>query len=348
MVPAAASRRAHATASMVAVALLLTFVSPAQGAKTNSPSQLFAQALAQVSAILAPPTNQAPRTFTTALKVIKAQGLPKETEGRQLDLAFQAPDHVRFSLTLDRQSYTACRDEQELWVYAPGKKFGLIGSPEKALFSTAPEIKDQKPLGPLKLPIPAEQLALLPFLIEVKALPDESVGATPCRVLTATAKPEAVDALKLPQGTLQLWLRASDLLPLRLAYREGKGTDVEVELANPQFEEAWPAERWKLKADAGGKISTVARSHLTRFLNVAISMLGEKIPTLGPATGERRLVAREGNGRLEVGRWHTCAGPERHAGGNGPPARRAHEEGHPPTGGPYPVRSGRRHLVRGR
>jgi outer membrane lipoprotein-sorting protein len=201
---------------------------------------------------------------------------------------------------LDRQNYVICRDAQEVWVYAPGKKFGLIGSPDKALFSTAPEVKEPKPLGPLKLPIPAEQLALLPFLTEVKALPDESVGATPCRVLTATAKPEAVDALKLPQGTLQLWLRQSDLLPLRLAYREGKGTDLQVELVNPQFAEAWPAERWKLKADAGDKVETVARSHLTRFMNVAVSMLGEKIPTLGPATGDRRIVAREGNGRLEV------------------------------------------------
>jgi len=300
MIPAAPSRLARATAGIVVLALLLTFVSPAQEAKTNSPSQLFAQALAQVSAIFAPPTNQAPRTFTTTVKVLKAEGLPKETEGRQLDLAFQAPEHARFSLTLDRQSYTACRDEQELWVYAPGKKFGLIGSPDKAPFATAPDAKDTKALGPLTLPIPAEQLALLPFFTDVKALPDETVADTRCRVLQATPKPEAIDALKLPRGTLQLWIRESDSFPLRLAYRQGTGTDVQVEFHNPQFVEAWPAERWKLRAGAGDKIETVARSHLTRFLNVAITMLGERIPTLGPVTGERRIVAREGNGRLEV------------------------------------------------
>jgi hypothetical protein len=99
---------------------------------------------------------------------------------------------------------------------------------------------------------------------------------------------------------LQLWLRESDSFPLRLAYREGKGTDVELELVNPQFQPAWPADRWKLKAGADDKVETVARSHLTRFLTVAIGMLNEKIPTLGPATGERRVVAREGSGRLEV------------------------------------------------
>jgi hypothetical protein len=74
-----------------------------------------------------------------------------------------------------------------VWVYAPGNKFGLIGSPDKAPFSTAPDGKDTKPLGPLKLPIPAEQLTVLPLLTDVKALPSESVAATPCRVLQATA-----------------------------------------------------------------------------------------------------------------------------------------------------------------
>ncbi|MGO8930042.1 MAG: C45 family autoproteolytic acyltransferase/hydolase [Limisphaerales bacterium] len=284
----------------VAGALLLPRIAPAQETQTNSPAQLFSQALTQLVAILAPPTNQAPHTFTTTVKVIKAEGLPKEAEGRELDLAFQAPDHIRLAINWDRQSYVAARDGQEVWVYAPGKRFGLIGSPDKAPFSTKPDVKDTKPLGPLRLPIPAAQLALLPFLSDVTALPGESVASTQCRVLQATPKPEAIDALKLPQGTLQLWIRESDSFPLRLAYREAKGTDVQLELVNPQFQEEWPAAQWKLKAGAEDKIQTVARSHVTRFLNVAVAMMGEKVPPLGPATGERRIVAREGNGRLEV------------------------------------------------
>src|SRR5208282_114710 len=172
----------------VAVALLLPRIAPAQATPTNSPAQLFSQALAQLVAILAPPTNQPPRTFTTTVKLVKAEGLPKEAEGQELDLAFQAPDHIRLAAKWDRQSYVAARDGQEVWIYAPAKKFGLIGSPDKAPFATEPTLKDTKPLGPLKLPIPAEQLALLPFLTDLKALPDESVASTPCRVLQATPK----------------------------------------------------------------------------------------------------------------------------------------------------------------
>ena len=73
-------------------------------------------------AIVAPPTNQPLRTFTTTVKLIKAEGLPKEAEGQELDLAFQAPDHLRLAVKWDRQSYIAARDGQEVWVYAAGEK----------------------------------------------------------------------------------------------------------------------------------------------------------------------------------------------------------------------------------
>src|ERR1039458_99301 len=73
-------------AGLIAAALLLPPVSSAQEVQNNSPSQLFARALTQLVAIVQPPTNQAPRTFTTTVKVIKADGLPKEVEGREFDL----------------------------------------------------------------------------------------------------------------------------------------------------------------------------------------------------------------------------------------------------------------------
>lgn len=171
--------RPRAAAGLIVAALLLPGIVSSQETQTNSPPQLFAQALTRLVAIVQPPSNQAARTFTTTLKVNKADGLPKEFEGRELDLAYQGPDRLRIGANWDRQSYVACRDGQEVWVYAPGKKFGLIGSPDQAPFSTAPAGKDPKPLGPLKLPIPAEQLALLPFLTDVKVLPGESVAATP-------------------------------------------------------------------------------------------------------------------------------------------------------------------------
>jgi hypothetical protein len=285
---------------MLVAALVLPRIAAARQAETNSPTQVFAGALARLVAIFQPPTNAPSRTFTATLKILKADGVSEELAGHEFEVAIQAPDHLRLSTEWSHQSYIAGRDGEDLWVHVPGKKFGLIGSPNVARFSASPASRDTAPLGPLKLPLPAEQLMLLPLLTELEALPNETVGGAVCRVLKATPKPEAARALKLPRGTFQFWIRESDFLPMRLTYQENNGADVSIELAHPLFSDSVPVTKWKLQPGEGDTIQSVARSHLTRCLNMAIGTLGEKVPTLGPATGERRIIAREGNGRLEM------------------------------------------------
>ena len=286
-------------ACFLAVSLLLPRISLAQDNSTNSPATFLVQAVNQLVAILEPPSDKPARTFTTTLKVVKAEGLPKEAAGREVELAFQAPEHLRIAAKVEEYNIVACRDGQELWVYAPAKKFGLLGSPDKAPFSTTPDAKDTTTMEPLKLPIPVEQLGLLPMFADIESLTGETVGTDKCRVLKITPKPEAIDALKIPKFTVKLWVRESDSMPVRFAANDGKNIDAQIDLINAKFQDAWPADKWKLKAGEGDKLQTVARSHLLRFMKVAMTMLNNKIPTLGPVTGEHRVVAREGNGRLE-------------------------------------------------
>ena len=286
-------------AGFLAISLLLPRISLAQDDSTNSPATFLVQAVNQLVAILEPPSDKPALTFTTTLKVVKAAGLPKEAAGREVELAFQAPEHLRIAAKVEEYNIVACRDGQELWVYAPAKKFGLLGSPDKAPFSTTPDAKDTTTMEPLKLPIPVEQLGLLPMFADIESLTGETVGTDKCRVLKITPKPEAIDALKIPKFTVKLWVRESDSMPVRFAANDGKNIDAQIDLINAKFQDAWPADKWKLKAGEGDKLQTVARSHLLRFMKVAMTMLNNKIPTLGPATGEHRVVAREGNGRLE-------------------------------------------------
>jgi hypothetical protein len=283
----------------LALALILPLRSPAQSPDTNSPAYLLTRAVTRVAQIFETPTNGAPRTFTARLKVMKADGLPKELVGREASVAVQSPDRLRVAIQWDGQDIVIGRAGQELWVHVPAKKFGLIGLPDVPPFATAPERKGSAKLGPIKLPVSSDQMVVLPFLMRTEALPDERIGGAPCRAFKATPTPEAIEAFKVPAATIQLAVRESDSIPLRIGYREGK-TDVQIEVIQPEFAAAWPAERWKLKAGTGDKVESVALSHLTRFLAVAPGMLGEKIPKLGPATGERRVVARDGNGRLEM------------------------------------------------
>ena len=299
LIRATRSVRSHVFIGGLLIPLLSEPSFLAHAATTNTPAKLFASALKNVVAIAEPPASAEARTFTATIKLVKSAGMPKELTFRKAELAFQSPDHLRLAVEGDRGSVVMGRNGQELWVHLPAKKFGLIGSPDTPLFSTS-SAKDETPLGPLKLGLPAEQLAILPLMMDFKTLPDASVGGTPCNVLTATIKPEAVETLKLPAGTFQLWLRESDAMPLRIAYRQPPSMDLTFEIVNPQFSRAQIPGEWKLKPNDGDRIESVARAHLTRFVSASIEMFGEKIPTLGPATGERRVVAREGEGRLEI------------------------------------------------
>ena len=281
------------------LALLLGLASPTPAATTNTPAQLFTRALKQVVAIVEPPAATEARTFTATLKLVKSAGVPNEIAFREAELALQSPGHLRLAVPGESGTVTMGRDGQEVWVHLPAKKFGLVGSPDAPLFAGS-AAKDSTPLGPLKLGLPPDLLTVLPLMMDFELLADAPVGGTSCNVLKATIKPEAVESFKVPAGTFQFWLRESDQLPLRIAYRQPPGMDLEVEIVNPRFVAPLAAAAWKLPAGPGDKIETVSRSHLTRFVSVSLTMLGEKIPTLGPVTGERRVVAREGAGRLEI------------------------------------------------
>jgi outer membrane lipoprotein-sorting protein len=277
--------------------LLLPTLTPAQ--ETNTPLQVFSGALARLVAIVQP-TNDSPPTLTAKIKVLRADGLPQDLLNQEMELSYQAPDHLRFAAQIDRQRLTVCRNGQEVWIHAPAKHFGLLGSPDVPRFASAPDRKDTPPLGPIKLPLPSEQLMLLPLLMDLEALPDEPVGGAKCRVIKVTPKPEAIRAFKLPRATYQIWVRETDSLLLRLAYRDAGGQEIQVQFVNPEFNTAFPAARWQLQPGQDDQVQKVARSHVTRFLSVAVGMLSDKVPPLGPPTGERRVLAREGQGRLEL------------------------------------------------
>lgn len=287
---------------LLLIAALLLAVSFARAQETRKPSsvELFGQALIKLAALVEPASGAPAQTLTTTLKISRADGLPNDLLGRELDFAWQAPNRLRLAADIGTERYSAGRDGESLWIHAPGKKFGVVGQPGIARFASAPDKLDDTKLGKWKLPLPREQLMLLPLLCKVEQGADEQIEGVTCRVLRATPQAETVEALKIPGGTLHLWVRTSDQMPARLGWSDGKKVFVTLDLRNLKQEAAWPAEKWTLPANAGDKVEKVALAHLVRFLQNAPSMLNNQIPTLGPVTGERRVVASHGAGRLEV------------------------------------------------
>ncbi len=272
----------------------------AQEIQKPTPVQLFGQALFKLAALVEPAPGAPAQTLASTLKISRADGLPKDLLGREVDFAWQAPDHLRLAADIGGERFAAGRNGESLWVYTPGKQFGVVAQPGLARFASAPDKLDDTRLGKWKLPLPREQLALLPLLCKVEQGADEELDGIACRVLRATPQPQAIEALKLPAGTLHLWMRTTDGLPARLGWSDGNKTFVTVDLKNLKQEAAWPDEKWKLPATAGDKVEHVALAHLVRFLQIAPSMLNNQVPSLGPVTGERRVVASHGAGRLEV------------------------------------------------
>ena len=270
-------------------------------AESTAPPASLATAWQHILSVMAPTAGSEPQTFSTTLKVISAKGLPKELAGREVQVAFQAPDRFRISAVVEGNTVSAGMSPSRLWFHSAQKKFGLIGSPEAPRFATEGAKPDGSALPALTVPGLREKLLLLPLVCTAETLPEEVVQGESCTVVRLTPRPEARQAMKLPEVSATFWLRASDAAPLRFAVTDGKGLDAAIELQDPRLESAWPDAAWALKAGEGDRIETVALSHLTRFLTVALTALNEKpAPELGPVTGERRLVARHGQGRLEV------------------------------------------------
>lgn len=269
-------------------------------AETPQPSDTVKGALTSIARLVEPPAGQPAKTFTATLRITKADGLPKEAVGATIQVAVQAPDRLGLVAKVKGDDYAACRDGQELWFHVPSKKFGVIGKNGVPRFAADPTSTDSVTMPPLKLPVTVDQLALPLMLASMESATDEEIDGVKCHVVKVSAPAAVTSLFKLPPAKVEMAVRSTDRLPARVRYADGK-VDVEVYVDKPALNEAWPAGHWKLHAREGDTIETTALSHLTKFLEMAPKFADNKIPTLGPAKGERALVKRSGKGRLE--RW---------------------------------------------
>jgi isopenicillin-N N-acyltransferase like protein len=200
---------------------------------------------------------------------------------------------------MEGRSVIVGRDGQKLWIWAPDRKFGVVGETGRPLFKGEPDKIDMSRLDPIELPIPAAQASLLPFLCDCTELPAETVDGVACRVVTAKLLPDARKMLKAGEFTLTVWIRDNDSLPARVAYQEKDGEPWTVAIHNPAFRTDVPDSTWSMPAPEGARIDHTALGHLKRFFPAIATVMNTTVPALGPAVGERALVATHGKGRLE-------------------------------------------------
>ncbi|HET6248893.1 MAG TPA: C45 family peptidase [Tepidisphaeraceae bacterium] len=296
----------HLTASvaiLIGMLALSSFSRSAQAQVTADPPSARQVLFSTIDAclnIIDPPAASEPKTFLVTIKVMQADGLPKQAAGASAQIAFQSPDHLHIVASVDGESYSAGRDGGELWTDEPSKHFALLGKPGVLRFANDPKSVDATVLAPFSVPLSRTQISLAALALNVELLPSQKIGEMRCEVLKISPGAAASELLHGQSGQVELWVRDGDHLPGRIICTDANKTRVQVDLTDAKFVQAWEADAWKLHPAAGDAVQTVAVSHLVKFLNLLPKMATEKCPTLPPATGDRRVVAVEGKGRLEM------------------------------------------------
>jgi hypothetical protein len=262
--------------------------------------QVLSAALNRAADLIEPPDRATPQTLQARFKVVRADNLPAEAAGAAGELAFQAPAHLRFEATVSGNSFTICRDNNEIWIDEPGKQFAVLGKNGIARFAAEPEAKDRTLLPPFSLPLSRWQIKTLLLGMEAQLLPSEELDGVRCQILRLNPRPIALDLLQIPPGQIDLWLRQDNGLPARFIYTDGIKTNLQVDIFDAKLVDPIAPKQWRLNAAPGEKVETVALSHLVDFLKVTPRIAMEKAPSLGPATGQRKVIATEGKGRLEM------------------------------------------------
>src|SRR5829696_8818754 len=159
----------------------------ARAEESLTPMAILAHTLSNIVEIVEPSGEAAARSFSTRLQFNKSEGIGEKYATSTVAVAVQAPDRLLISGTIGKDAFRLARNGQQLWAYVPGKRFAVVGEPGQPRFLSAPEKKDDAQLEPLRLPLPREQIALLPFLMDLKALTPEELRGNACHVLDARA-----------------------------------------------------------------------------------------------------------------------------------------------------------------
>jgi outer membrane lipoprotein-sorting protein len=287
---------------MVAFVLCAHAHAERQPATTSrpKPSQVLSDVIKRWTDLVEPPPGERATALQAKITVTKAKGLPHAAEGATLELTFQAPDHLRAEATCRGEAYAVGRDGQNLWLHEPGKKLAVMGSPDVPRFKRFPNERDAvEPVPPFALPVSRLKLAMLAMTVTPTLEAPTEINGVRCDVLKIVPKSATAALLGSADAQATLWLREDDRMPARIAFTDGAGVDVQFDFTDVSLNDSLPADTWKLAPAADDKVERVASAHLVRFLHVLPKLGQNDTPPLGPATGERRVVATEGDGRLE-------------------------------------------------
>jgi hypothetical protein len=186
--------------------------------------------------------------------------------GATADLALQYPDKLKLHAPFLGDEITLCRNGQELWAY-PGSKVEAWLKERTAGKKAASE-DSKKPLAPFELPIPDQELVLVPAIFRVKDVGTEKLDDAECRVLDLYLMPELAHSLKAQNWAARVWVRG-DGAPARISFAK-PGWQIAVRFQRVEFSPSLPPETWEPTAKQAGDVLKLDPAHFRELFGALV------------------------------------------------------------------------------
>lgn len=175
-----------------------------QSAPRENPYAVIAKIFQPLWGVLLAESDSDNRAASIALEVKEVGGrLPKEMKGATVQAALQFPDKFKIAAPVLGETFTVCRNGDQVWATPGGKVEYLISQ-----FQVTPQ-KGAKLETPIALPITAQQAMFLPALFSVSradVAEIEELNGESCRLITAGLMPELAKATKAQDFRTRVWV----------------------------------------------------------------------------------------------------------------------------------------------
>lgn len=212
-----------------------------QPAPRENPYDVIAKIFQPLWGVLLAESNGENRAASIQLEMSEVGGrLPKEMKGATLQAAVQFPDKVKLTAPVLGETFTVCRNGDQVWATPGGKVEYLVSK-----FHVVPR-KGTKLKTPIFLPITAQQAIFLPALFSVSradVAEVEDLNGENCRVLTASLMPELARATKAEDFQTRVWVAPGHNIRRVEVKRRDFSTVVDVR--EMSFSPALPASTWE-------------------------------------------------------------------------------------------------------
>ena len=269
-------------------------IAPLRAEEPSPAAGKLVEALQTAISFVSPDPGAPARAIELEAVFEKATGDAQVVEGRPVHIKFQAPNKFFIGTDVDGP-VSLSSDGTKVWIHVPKKNLLLEGDPTVPRFTTRPDSVRATKVPAVQVPVTGAQLALLPALADITTKSSDGGGTT----IVITPKDAAVQSFGIPKATLSISIGDDHGWPHTFTYDDGKGTSATLRLTSHSISDELPQSAWQPVAESDDKTERVALSHLVKFLETAVSSIGDKIPSLPPAKGERKVIATDGKGRLE-------------------------------------------------